>query len=155
MNVKEFLNSAADMNGYVVAALTDRYVVDFWPMQNDTLEGSEDKALEIHIFNRDEERRLFRSDISKDFCEVVISEGENDGGKYFDEYQYLDIDDTKVGGSVNGGFEVRSTGGGKYFVPLPRIKNACVHIRYYLGKYSQTGQSRIEKWRLVDFVEGK
>ncbi len=155
MNVTEFLNTARDMKGYLIAALTDRYLVDYWPMQNATLEGLEDKVLEIHIFNKEQERRLFRSDISGEFYSSVIKEEAGGNAEYYDEYQYLDIDDTRVNHAPNGGFNVQATGGGEYFLPMDHSKNACLQIRYYLEKYPQTGQSRVYKWRLVDFVEGK
>ena len=144
----EFLSAAAGMSGYMTAALTDEYIVDTFPETINTLEGKEDKIMEVRVFNENKEIRLFRPDVSGEFCMRVMDDSQG-RPESFDEYQYLDIDST-----VNAGGAVRiQTGGGKFDLPV-RSREPKIRIRYYLGKYEKTGHVRITDWRLVDLVEG-
>lgn len=153
MNFDEYIREANQTisKGWVIAALTDEYIVDEWPLNGNGLTSKEDKILEIRIFNKDEEIKLSRSDIGKGFTFRRINDLEDHRDKY-DELQYLDIDE-KIGKDEHG--LVTATGGGKYRLPLKSIKDAKIRIRYYLGKYDATGQARVEDWRVVEFVEGK
>lgn len=144
----EFLSTTAGMRGYMTAALTDEYIVDTYPETINTLEGKEDKILEVRVFNKGREVRLFRPDISGEFCIRVIDDPDGTA-ESFDEFQYLDIDSTiDAGGSAR-----VQTGGGKFDLPV-RSGDPKIRIRYYLGKYENTGHVRITDWRLVDIVEG-
>lgn len=153
MSVENFLRDCADFkNAFVVAQLTDEYLADTWSESiRELLNKNAEKILEIRIFNQEKECRLFRLDIGKDFYERTLSDsGENKN--CFDEVQYLDID-TDAGRERKGkGDFVISTGGGKYRLPLEDIHDAKVRIRYYLGRYDETGQARVEDWRMVEFI---
>lgn len=144
----EFLSAAAGMSGYMTAALTDEYIVNTFPESINILEGKEDKILEVRVFNKNKEIRLFRPDISGEFRMRVIDDSDGKT-EFFEEYQYLDIDST-----VDAGGSARvQTGGGRFDLPV-RSKEPKILIRYYLGKYEKTGHARITDWRLVDLVEG-
>ena len=152
MMIKEFIDKANAKieTGGAIVALTDEYIVDKWPMKV-SFDGKEEKILEFRVFSDKGEMKLSRTDIGKVFSEREIFDDE-DTRDSFDEDQFLDIDE-KAGRSDEG--MVYATGGGKYNLPLERIKDAKLKIRYYLGKYSKTGQVRVEDWRVVGFVEGK
>ncbi len=136
--------------GFFIAAFTDEYIVDRTEnISKYMLDEKKGKLLEIRVFNADAEYKLFRNDIGSGFSERVLMD--NDAVDYYDEIQYLDIDD----GVVLADDMVQATGGGRYHLPMERKKNARVRIRYYFDKYETTGQARVSDWRVVDFVEGK
>ncbi len=156
MTVQEFLEQAKAKieTGGCMAALTDEYLVENWPIQEALLTGKEEKLLELRIFGKQGELRLSRSIIGQAFSfRSIFDEGvEKDERDHYDELQYLDIDET-AGKDAEG--NVTATGGGSYRSPVNNIRDAKIRIRYYLGKYEETGQSRIEDWRVVEFVEGR
>ena len=119
-----------------------------------TLLGKEDKILEIRIFNRQKEKKLFRGDIGKHFHERTRSDEELKE-EFYDESQLLDIDEKRSKRSFADTGRVQTTGGGSYDLPLPSMKDARVIIRYYLSRYERSGQARISDWRLVAFQNGK
>ena len=136
-------------NCYFIAALTDEYIVDraenFGKYE---IDSQKDKILEIRVFDLDKEYKLFRTSVGRPFIDRLLEDDpEMD---HYDEVQYLDIDDSVR--PADG--KVRSTGGGEYNLPMDETKNAKVRIRYYLDKYSSTGQVRIKDWRVVGFEEG-
>ena len=158
----EYLEKCKSLaNGYVVAAMTHRYLVDTWPMKEDEI--NEEKLLEVRVFNKDMDLKLFRSDISKEFtCRLINDKtGEYyaetdkilDYSDYSDEYQYLDIDTQESKNSFKKNKMVRTTGGGIYRLPMNTMDDVMVQIRMYFDKYTQTGQARVFDWRVVDFVE--
>lgn len=153
-----FLQSCENIGqGVVVAQLSDEYIVERWSEEiSASLEKNADKILEIRIFNEDEEHRLFRSDIGKEkFFERIIRDSEEDRD-CFDEVQYLDIDTVMTGNHRKKGGMVTATGGGQYKLSvINNIHDAKIRIRYYLGRYEETGQARVEDWRMVKFIEGK
>ena len=153
MTVRDFLNSASEriQRGWVIAALTDEYIVDKWPLTKDVLDGKDEKILEVRVFCDNGEMRLSRTDIGKDFSDRNIFD-EEDERDHFDEVQFLDIDE-KVGKTETG--RVFTTGGGSYNLPVERITDAKIRIRYYLDKYTKTGQAMVADWRAVEFMEGK
>ena len=161
-------------DGYIIAALTDEYFVGRWSDKDKNekhkydnadkdknekhIRDNADKVLEIRVFNKDRELKLMRSDISKDFLCRCIDDAQppaaGDDLCYedsYDEWQILDIDETK-GTDAKG--RVTATGGGKYYLPLEETENAQILIRYYLGRYKETGQARVEDWRAVMFGNG-
>lgn len=148
-----FLKRAMKIQGYMIASLTDQYVVDEWPstekifVEESCREDLNKKLLELRIFNKQQEMKAFRSDVSKEF--LFREKTDVDADDYFDEWQYLDIDSTK---EVSGQ-KVTATGGGVYKLPLGSKVDAKICIRYYLGRYSETGQAIIQDWRCVDFKE--
>lgn len=137
--------------GYAVMMLTDRFLVDEWPIseENDQLleKDFESKLLDMRIFNESMEFRIFRSDIGKDFHYCTLADEPH--SQYFDEAQYLDIDDkySKENGMV------QTTGGGKYNLPLQKYRNAKVVIRNYIEYDKDNGQAYIKNWRLLKFEE--
>ena len=137
-----------------MAALTDEYLVESWPIQGGLLNGKEEKLLELQIFGKQGEVKLSRSTIGQAFSfRSIFDEGEEkDTRDHYDELQYLDIDET-VGKDAEG--KVTTTGGGAFQLPVNNIHDVKIRIRYYLGKYEETGQSRVEDWRVVEFVEGR
>ena len=148
-------------DGYIIAALTDEYFVGYWPDKGDNEKhnyDNADKVLEIRVFNRDRELKLTRGDISEEFLCRCIDDANPSAAGYdlryedsYDEWQILDIDETK-GKDAKG--RVTATGGGKYYLPLGKTENAQILIRYYLGRYKETGQARAEDWRVVTFENG-
>ena len=148
-------NKAQDIQGYIVASLTDEYIVDSWPcMQFSTLEGKESKILEVRIFDKEQEIKLFRTDISKEF-KMRCMDDRLQNRDYTEESQFLDIDTKKSKQTFEERNEVYATGGGKYYLPLKTMEDAKVIIRYYYDSYKESGQARICDWRLVDFQEGR
>ena len=145
--VKEKVMSINSDSSYVLAAFTDEYMVDKW--NDDSKRKICDKlelAIEIRVFNQDEEYKFFRTDIFKEFAYRLMNDSKNQLDSY-DEMQYLDIDESP---GNNDGY-VYTTGGGKYKLPISNTKDAKVIIRYYLSKYEDTGRARIDDWRVVGF----
>ena len=153
MGVKDFFQKCEELkNGWIIASLTDEFVVDNWPFEKYSMDGivnSEGKILEIRVFDKGSELKLFRSDIGKNFMFRQIS---SDGDDHYDEIQYLDIDEKKL--ESDG--VVYATGGGKYNLPVVNEKAATrIKVRYYFGKYGETGQAYVKDWRLVELMEGE
>lgn len=146
----DFLNINKDFSGYALIQCTDCYTVLELPDKD--IDISENKLLEIRIFNKDKERRLFRLDLQDEFCYYETNDTclkpEID---YFDQQQILDIDTTKV---LEGNC-VRSTGGGAYTIPKSvfgdKLELAAVIIRHYFG-VTPTGQAYIKGFRCVEFI---
>jgi hypothetical protein len=150
--LERFLKEAAEKisDGWIIAALTDKYIVDSWPCAlTGDIEKSENKVLEIRIFNQSCEMKISRAEMGADLRFRMLSDESE--AETFDELQYLDIDDKRLGS----GNTVYATGGGAYNLPLESKKDAKLRIRYYIGKYEETGQARIADWRAVEFVEGR
>lgn len=149
----DFLNINKDFSGYALIQCTDRYTVLELPDKD--IDISENKLLEIRIFNKDEEKRLFRLDLQDEFCYYVINDTDlKPEIDYFDQQQILDIDTTKV---LEGNC-VRSTGGGVYTIPKSvfedKLEKAAVIIRHYFG-VTPTGQAYIKDFRCVEFSDAK
>lgn len=158
MTVEDFLNRyTKDLkDGWIIAALSDRYLVDRANSEVtvETIRANAWKALDIRVFDKNAEHRLFKTGIGeKEFYQRSIEDqGMNaDQRDYYDEEQFLDIDETKECEESY----VRTTGGGKYKLPLNNTQNAKIRIRYYVGEYESTGQARIMDWRAVELMEGK
>lgn len=168
----DFLNINKDFKGYALIQCTDRYTVLELPVSDidiyENTDGytalklpdkdidiSENKLLEIRIFNKDEERRLFRLDLQDEFCYYETNDTDlKPEIDYFDQQQILDIDTTKV---LEGNC-VRSTGGGVYTIPKSvfrgKLGQAAVIIRHYFG-VTPTGQAYIKDFRCVEFSVAK
>ena len=100
-NMEQFWLCAEEVTeGYVFAMLTDEIVWKHWPMSQEEqkkLQKKEHKLLDIRIFDKQRELRMLRGDIGREFqgrmvedTEAILHEQE-----YFDEEQYLDIDDPR------------------------------------------------------------
>lgn len=149
----DFLNINKDFSGYALVQCTDRYTVLELPDKD--IDISENKLLEIRIFNKDEEKRLFRLDLQDEFCYYVINDTDlKPEIDYFDQQQILDIDTTKV---LEGNC-VRSTGGGVYTIPKSvsrgKLGQAAIIIRHYFG-VTKAGQAYIKDFRCVEFSDAK
>ncbi len=137
MSLQEFLEKVVEMKGYVLGCLTDRLIVDSWPMKHFALEEINEKnLLELRVFNKNKEWKLIRSDVSKAFSARLIDDSKSDSNKeWYDEVQRLDIDSTRTQNDPESGYTVWTTGGGQYHLPLEASedgKNGVIRIRYYL-----------------------
>lgn len=149
----DFLNINKDFSGYALIQCTDRYTILELPDKD--IDISENKLLEIRIFNKNEEKRLFRLDLQDEFCYYETNDTDlKPEIDYFDQQQILDIDTTKV---LEGNC-VRSTGGGVYTIPKLVFEGnlgfAAVIIRHYFG-VTPTGQAYIKDFRCVEFSDAK
>lgn len=149
----DFLNINKDFKGYALIQCTDCYTVLELPDKD--IDISENKLLEIRIFNKDEERRLFRLDLQDEFCYYETNDTDlKPEIDYFDQQQILDIDTTK---KLEGNY-VRSTGGGVYTIPKSvfgdNLEKAAVIIRHYFG-VTKAGQAYIKDFRCVEFSDAK
>lgn len=138
--------------GYAVIMLTDRFIVDRYPLssENEGLLGNsaEHKLLDIRVFNESIEYRLFRSDVGKEFRFVCLSD---ENREFFDDSHYLDIDEKRSAETFMKDGTVRATGGGFYKLPLEDYHNVKVVIRNYVDYDEDSGQAYIESWRLTGF----
>ena len=151
-NYNSFADEAAKMEGFIIAALTDEFIVDTWPMTNSTLEGKEDKLIEARVFNKDREVKIFRSDVGKPFSEVRVLDDNKlpDGLDSFSEEQFLDIDTKR---SPHGKAVVRTTGGGRFFLPIDNPSDARIKIKYYIKPDAESGMAQVIDWRIEGFRE--
>ncbi|MBQ1735164.1 MAG: hypothetical protein II038_09810 [Lachnospiraceae bacterium] len=138
-------------DGWFMAALTDEFLVDNFSELEGKLCKNIEKLLELRVFNSDMEYKAYRSDIGREFVTRCIKDAV-DNRDTIEEIQILDID-TKASASMPNGY-VQATGGGRYHLPINRIEDAKIKIKYYLeGK--ETGQARVADWRIVELMEGK
>lgn len=159
-DIKEFWNSIKDdfsydrNNTFFIAQYTDKFVVGNW---NNDCNVNEEKLLELRIFDKDKEWKLFRSDLGREFLWRCRSEKNQDGSKciegedYFDEIQLLDIDTQKPSKASPG--VKYTTAGGSYYLPvnLSDLNRAAVRVRHYFGVEEDSGQAFIKDYRLVGF----
>lgn len=138
--------------GYAVVMLTDRFIVDRYPLstENEQLLGAvfEQKLLDMRVFNESMEYRLFRTDAGKEF---KFSSLPDEGREFFDDFHYLDIDEKRSEETFRRDGTVRATGGGYYRLPLEDYHNAKVIIRNYVDYDENSGQAYIKAWRLAGF----
>lgn len=144
--------------GYIMAMMTDKFDLQYIEEEKFCRQDLFDKALEIRIFNESGEIKWFRSSIEKplqkrkklDLSEWTIFD---DSDHYWDERQYLDIDDKKCNSDM-----VTATGGGRYPLPIKAVegkkewyKDLQIIVRNYLDYEKDTMQLFISDWRLVGF----
>lgn len=152
-------------NAFVVASLTDEYIVDTWPMRNATLEGKEEKLLEVRVFNDKKEVKLFRSDVGIQSFGLRIIDDDNlpedwdclmytadDQGNSRKDYQeqYLDVntDTSPVGKTM-----VRTTGGGYFYLPVDEPRDAQIKIKHYVKRDPDSGMAILVDWRAAGIKE--
>lgn len=157
-DIKEFCNKVYEdfpgKEAFFIAQYTDKFVVGNW---NNDCNVNEEKLLELRIFDKDKEWKLFRSDLGREFLWRRRSEKNSDGSKciegedYFDELQLLDID-TKRSPEALSGIK-HTTAGGSYYLPveIDDIDRAAVRVRHYFGVEEDSGQAFIKDYRLVGF----
>lgn len=152
---RQWTEETTPMKGFVLAELTDRYIVDNWPLVHtpEILDLQKNKILEIRVFNKEREVKLFRGDIGRDFRMRILDESDK-SVEYYDEEQFLDIDTKRSEKIFKDTNEVYATGGGRYYLPLKSMDDAKIVIRYHFGKYEDSGQARIKDWRAVELKEG-
>lgn len=146
--------------GFIFAMLTDEILWESWPLRPEGRKSFQDKGgklLDVRVYNSEREVRVSRSDIGREFCGRSLNDEREapDKQDYFDEVQFLDIDDKESEELFASEGKVQATGGGRYPLPLQGFKNAKIRIRNYLGYYEETGQAYVRDWRLKDlFQEG-
>lgn len=154
-------NKILSGTGYIMAMMTDKFDLQYIEDENFNREELFHKALEIRIFNERGEIKWFRGSIDKplqsrrklDFPEWgIFRKSEN----YWDERQYLDIDDMK---DVIEGHKVTAIGGGRYPLPIKPdgvkkdlYKDLQIVVRNYIDYEKDTMQLFISDWRLVGFT---
>lgn len=150
--IKNVFSNCGD-NTFFVAQYTDKFDIGIW---NKNVIENTNKLLELCVFDKDKEWKLFRSDIGKDFSYRFQGEEDNkgEGLDYFDEVQLLDIDITK---SSKGKKMMCTTAGGKYNLPkdISDLDRAAIRVRHYFGVDNESGQAFIRDYRLVDFESAK
>jgi len=155
MNLNDFYKDADEIKaGYMMALFTDKIELTSWPDGRMKLAAAEDRLLEVRVFDRDREIKLFRSSIGSEFKKRLKDDREDTEKEYFDETQYLDIDMNRSKASFAVDKTVYTTGGGKYTLPIEGdIRDCKVRIRYYLSRYEDSGQARVSDWRVVGWCE--
>ena len=102
--------------GYIIAMLTDRLYIQ--ELDREQLDRDElyEKAMEIRMFNEEEEVKWFRGADQKLQCrERKDQEDQMDPLFFWDEGQYLDINEQKSKPEKGIAY---ATGGGRYELPL-------------------------------------
>lgn len=144
--------------GFLFAMLTDQIVWKSWPL-SDTDRGDvqkrQDKLLDIRVFNCEKEARMFRGHVGGVLKGRLADDTREllDWQEYFDEEQYLDIDDVESVDSFQKNNRVKATGGGGYELPLKGFKDAKIRLRNYLGYYEESGQAYVKDWRLMEVFQ--
>jgi hypothetical protein len=153
-NIKNIFSNCGD-NTFFVAQYTDKFDIGIW---NEDIIENTNKLLELRIFNKNKEWKLFRSDIGKDFSYRCQREDNNDkkeeGLDYFDEIQLLDIDTKR---SPKDSRKMCTMAGGEYNLPkyIDDLDRAAIIVRHYFGVDNESGQAFIRDYRLVDFESAK
>ena len=139
--------------GYVVAMLTDHLYIQELEKEELDREKLYNKAIEIRMFNEEEEVKWFRGADQKLGCrEINDRENPVDSFSFWDEWQYLDIDDSRSDPEKGAAY---ATGGGKYELPLRDYRDIRIKIRNYLDYEEDTMQVYISDWRMVGFSKEK
>lgn len=126
---------------YKLAIYTDR--ADFVDTVTDF-----DKLLELRVFGNHGEFRAYRDVINIPFKTRLIEDDNLYDGCY-DEVQYLDID---TAASDKNSRIKKTTGGGKFTLPVDAVDKELLRIRYYY-QYDADGIARKVDWRIVGFEE--
>ncbi|EHO48077.1 hypothetical protein HMPREF9099_03143 [Lachnospiraceae bacterium oral taxon 082 str. F0431] len=134
---------------FFVAQYTDKFDVGIW---NKDIIKNVNKLLELRVFDKNKEWKLFRSDIGKDFSYRCQKEDntKEEGADYFDEVQLLDIDTSR---SKKAPGVMHTTAGGSYNLPkdIEYLDRAAIRVCQCFGVDSESGQAFIIDYRLVDF----
>ena len=151
MNNWNELKSKIDINdAWLLAMFSDKILIDKYPLtvadNENILNNSFDKLLDIRVFNKDKEYRLFRGSLDKKFSYRCLVDNEED---VIVREQFIDIDTKRSNKN-----EIYSTGGGKYYLPLDNLKDAKLVLKEYVD-YDEFGNAYIKDFRLVDLKEGK
>ena len=147
--INEDFTDATD-GTFFVAQYTDKFDVGVW---NKEIIKNVNKLLELRVFDKNKEWKLFRSDIGKDFSYRCQKEDntKEEGADYFDEVQLLDIDTKRP--SKDDSRKMCTMAGGEYNLPkyIDDLDRAAIIVRHYFGVDNESGQAFIRDYRLVDF----
>lgn len=164
---KEWKKKIEVEKGYAILLFTDRFQVDEWPLSKENEDGLEkdfdDKLLDMRVFCEEMESRIFRGDAGSDFFSRTAIDA---GRDFYDDEQFLDIDETLSEKGENGFWKIRATGGGSYCLPVKAfvntkglladsIQNAKIRLRNYIDYDEKSGQAYIRDWRLCGFKSGE
>ena len=139
--------------GYVIAMLTDHLYIQLLEKEELDREALYKKAIEVRIFNENEEVKWFRDADRKLRCREIDDRKRNmDIFTFWDEWQYLDIDERRSKPEKGIAY---ATGGGKYELPLNDYTDIRIKIRNYLEYEEDTMQLYISDWRVVGFSDEK
>lgn len=134
---------------FFVAQYTDKFDVGIC---NKDIIKNVNKLLELRVFDKNKEWKLFRSDIGKDFSYRCRKEDDTkeEGTYYFDEVQLLDINTSRSNKAPG---VMYTTAGGSYYLPkdIADLDRAAIRVRHYFGVDSESGQAFIRDYRLVNF----
>lgn len=152
MNNWNELNSKIDINdAWLLAMFSDRILIDKYPLtvadNENILNNSFDKLLDIRVFNKDKEYRLFRGSLDQEFSYRCLADNKEEGAIVRE--QFIDIDTKRSNKN-----EIYSTGGGKYSLPLDNLKDAKLVLKEYVD-YDEFGNAYIKDFRLAGFKEGE
>ncbi len=145
-----FQEAAARLGeGYLIAMLTDRLYIRELGREEPDQDEFYEKAMEIRMFNEEEEVKWFRGVGQELRCRERKDRKEDMDPLFFwDEWQYLDIDGPRSKPEKGIAY---ATGGGRYELPLGDYKDAKIKIRNYLEYEEDTMQLYILDWRIVGF----
>ncbi len=144
--------------GFLFAMFTDHIDLKNWPVtveEQTAFDDKKDKLLDVRIFDETKEIRMFRGDVGKKEFFYRVIDDEQQKREYFDEEQYLDIDDQRSEKEFEKNRHVFATGGGRYPLPLSDYRNVKVCIRNYIAYYEETGQAYVRDWRLAGLFNEK
>lgn len=139
-------------DGYAVLCYTDEFCVEtypFVPSAEEHWKKNLSKLLDCRIFDKDSEFHMMRGDIGQKFTCRMITDDEKTRD-YYDDEQFLDIDDKRSKELFQSSHRVRATRGGDYALPLDSFNDAKAVIRNYIS-YDSIGQAYISDWRLAGF----
>ncbi len=149
----------AAAGGYLFAMLTDRIIFQRADAAVSDPEALFKKGLEIRVFCEKGEAKWFRAGIGGKWRFRKREDGPEtmeDTLCWWDETQYLDIDEKRSAKSMAENGFVWATGAGKYPLPLTGgYKNASLRIRNYLEEEPETGALYPADWRLVKIETGE
>ncbi len=151
----QLVEAIRDTNAsYIMPFYTDKKL-GIWPLDKFDVDAIDiNHLLEVRVFNKESETRIWRNSISEDF--KVRTLDESDPRDTIEETQFLDIDTTKTRQDADqyGTIEVVSTGGGKYRLPAELYDDdAKLKIKNYI-QYTDEGIAKIVDYRVVEIVKG-
>lgn len=110
--------------------------------------------LELRVFNEDAEFYARRDALGKPLGYRYIRDNTVDAVSMYDEWHYLDLQDSDTIKPVHadGITTFTTTGGGVYKLPVAEDIRK-VHVRSYIEYSPETGTAMIVDWRAVGFAK--
>ncbi len=138
---------------YCIAFQTDRFLSGSSKSKEDLCDQIEcEKLLEIRLFSSSEELLAVRTMLNREFQWRIASEKGLQKDEYLEWYQTLDIDSKYTENGEFGNLSLRSTGGGKYELPIGKEMDRIKVISYI--SYDEDGMAYIRDNRLAGFEKG-